>query len=131
MNIRTSSLATFVALSLAACGSPAPDAPASSPAPSPVPAAESNVAGWAGRWTGPEGTYLDVTRAGDGTYTVEIANLDGPRRFSARDAGDRLEFVRDGQVLSLRATDGAGTGMKWLADREDCLVVVPGEGYCR
>jgi hypothetical protein len=31
----------------------------------------------------------------------------------------------------LRATDGAGTGMKWLADKTDCLVVAPGEGFCR
>jgi len=33
---------------------------------------------------------------------------------------------------TIRATDGAGTGMKWLADRKDCLVVTVGsEGFCR
>jgi hypothetical protein len=37
----------------------------------------------------------------------------------------RLERTRTG-------TDGDGTGMKWLADREDCLVVTAGsEGFCR
>ena len=29
------------------------------------------------------------------------------------------------------ATSGKGTGMKWLADKHDCLVIKPGEGYCR
>lgn len=124
MNVQRMSLATAVSLMLVACGARPPDAPASPPA-------TSTVAGWIGRWSGPEGTYLVVTRAGDGGYALEIANLDGARSFAARDVGDRLEFERDGQVHSLRATDGPGTGMKWLADRRDCLVVVRGEGYCR
>jgi hypothetical protein len=39
--------------------------------------------------------------------------------------------VADGVRESLRATDGAGTGMKWLAGKTTCLVVRPGEGFCR
>jgi hypothetical protein len=32
---------------------------------------------------------------------------------------------------ALHRTDGARTGMKWLADKRDCLTVAFGEGYCR
>jgi hypothetical protein len=40
--------------------------------------------------------------------------------------------VRDGTTETIRATDGAGTGMKWLANKTDCLVVTVGsEGFCR
>lgn len=131
----------LLAIALAACGpQPANTAlPAATPAPSPPGASETSDAlveapqsiDWTGRWTGPEGTYLDVVADGSGAYTLEIANLDGPRRFPARLAGDHLEFERDGQALTLRATDGPGTGMKWLQDKVDCVVVAVGEGFCR
>ena len=85
---------------------------------------------WIGRWTGPEGTYLEITPA-DGAYSIVISNLDGPRSFNGSAAGDRIDFTRDGVDESIRAGTGAQTGMKWLADKSDCLVVRNGEGYCR
>lgn len=68
---------------------------------------------------------------GQGRYDITIQNLDGPRSFTGRAAGEHIEFERNGQRETLRATDGQATGMKWLADKKDCLSVRPGEGYCR
>jgi hypothetical protein len=86
--------------------------------------------GWLGRWNGPEGTFLLLERANDG-YRVTIQNLDGPRVFPAAVVGERIQFERDGVAEVVRATDGAATGMKWLADKTNCLTVRYGEGYCR
>ncbi|ROR22747.1 hypothetical protein EC845_1650 [Comamonas sp. BIGb0124] len=87
-------------------------------------------AGWLGRWQGPEGTFLELDGE-PGRYEVVIQNLDGPRTFAAQPEGDAVRFVRDGQAERLRAGDGQATGMKWLADKKNCLVVKAGEGYCR
>lgn len=85
---------------------------------------------WLGQWNGPEGTFLKLS-GGQGRYDITIQNLDGPRSFTGRAAGEHIEFERNGQRETLRATDGQATGMKWLADKKDCLSVRPGEGYCR
>ncbi len=85
---------------------------------------------WAGRWVGPEGTYLEIASV-DAQYTVTIRNLDAARTFPAAPTADGLSFERDGVRESIRASDGAGTGMKWLATKSTCLVVRAGEGYCR
>jgi hypothetical protein len=85
---------------------------------------------WLGRWNGPEGAYLRLLRETD-EYQVILVHLDGERTVVGRGGGDRIHFERDGVRESIRATDGAGTGMKWLAGKSDCLVVRPGEGYCR
>ena len=43
-----------------------------------------------------------------------------------------IHFERDGKDLTIRPGTGAETGFKWLADKENCLIVVAGqEGYCR
>ncbi len=88
------------------------------------------VPGMAGKWTGPEGTSLNITPAGDG-YDIVITNLDGPRTFHGRARGDGIAFDRDGKTLVIRRGSGADTGMKWLADKKTCLVVDANEGYCR
>ena len=46
-------------------------------------------------------------------------------------AGDTITFDRNGIREKLRPTDGAATGLKYLAGKTDCLTVKPGEGYCR
>ena len=144
MKQRLACCITFVAL-LAGCSpAPMPDpAPGSAPkqdamAPADVTAAEpvandlgTAVAdGWLGEWRGPEGTSLRIDKQEVG-YALVIANLDGPREFHGIAAGEVIEFERDGIAETLRAGDGAATGMKWLAGKKDCLVVKPGEGYCR
>ncbi len=85
---------------------------------------------WLGKWMGPEGTYLEIAAA-DGAYTVTVANLDGPRSFPAAASATALSFERDGITERIQATDGHGTGMKWLAGKSTCLTIKPGEGFCR
>lgn len=124
-----------IAVALAACQDRPPEAApaaagASAPAaPAPAPALATDA--WLGQWNGPEGTYLQLAGSG-GQYEVTIRNLDGPRTFPGKAAGDaRIEFERDGVKESLRATNGAETGMKWLSEKKNCLTVRSGEGYCR
>ena len=117
---------------LTACGRtdspPAALPPASA---SPVSAPTVNLPDrWAGRWWGPEGTFLEIAPSG-GKYRITISTLDGPRTFPGIRSGDRITFERDGIRESIRAGTGVETAMKWLADKSDCLVVKPGEGYCR
>ncbi|MGM9482230.1 hypothetical protein ACS5PN_13660 [Roseateles sp. NT4] len=95
-----------------------------------APAASEAPGGWLGRWQGPEGTFLEIT-GGPGTYSITVQNLDGPRRFDAKAGTDTLVFTRDGVLEAVRAGSGPQTGMKWLAEKRDCLIVKVGEGYCR
>jgi len=85
---------------------------------------------WLGQWNGPEGTFLRL-EGGRGKYQVTIQNLDGPRTYQGAAAGAQIQFDRNGEKESIRATNGAETGMKWLRDKSDCLTIRPGEGYCR
>lgn len=107
-----------------------PDPP---PAAGTAPATSATVAAWTGQWTGPEGTFLRIEPAPDGAdrYTITIRDLDQARTYAGRAAGAELRFLRDGAEATIRASDGAGTGMKWLAGKRDCLVIRAGEGYCR
>jgi hypothetical protein len=86
--------------------------------------------GWLGRWDGPEGTFLQISKAG-GQYVVVIQDLDGPKSFAGFADGHRIRFVRDGKTEYISAGDGEATGMKWLADKKDCLLTKTGEGWCR
>jgi hypothetical protein len=85
---------------------------------------------WLGRWDGPEGTFLNLSRNG-AKYTVLIQDLDGPRTFDGDDDHGRVRFVRDGKTEYLVAGDGEASGMKWLADKKNCLLTRRGEGWCR
>ena len=85
---------------------------------------------WIGKWNGPEGTFIHIV-GGNGKYALTIQNLDGPRTFNAYAKGDYIVFERNGLNESLRASSGAETGMKWLAEKTNCLKVRTGEGYCR
>ncbi len=85
---------------------------------------------YVGKWIGPEGTWLDIAPRG-ADYHVTISNLDGPRDFDGKAADGGIRFTRDGQTFVIRPGNGDATGMKWLAGKKDCLVVAPGEGYCR
>ncbi|WP_295684191.1 hypothetical protein [uncultured Nevskia sp.] len=93
-------------------------------------APEFNADQWIGRWNGPEGTYLAISKSDVG-YALEIADLDGPKAYSALAVGKHLMFERNGKAESIRATDGKQTGMKWLQDKTNCLTINTGEGYCR
>lgn len=85
---------------------------------------------WVGQWNGPEGTYLRL-EGGDGEFKVSIRDLDGETTYQGTAAGPQIRFKRNGVMESIQATSGADTGMKWLADKSNCLTVRAGEGYCR
>src|SRR5687768_6235304 len=151
MNIqkmRRSALLTILAVAAAflmACtgapevkppASPSPaSSPAASPAVSPTGSPASTSKGKAdsllGRWSGPEGTYLNVTAKGD-KYTIEIANNAGPKTYDGTAKGDAIEFTRDGKTETVKAATGAETGMKGFEKETNCVVITKGkEGFCK
>jgi hypothetical protein len=85
---------------------------------------------WLGRWTGPEGTFIELSKNGN-KYVVKINSLDGPATYEGIAVGDRIEFQRDGKTESIHAGNGEDTGMKWLLDEKNCLVIKKSEGFCR
>lgn len=85
---------------------------------------------WLGKWTGPEGTHLEILQDGN-QYKVAIRDLDAVRTFDAVSIQSGLSFERDGITESITPGTGPDTGMKWLMDKSNCLVVKVGEGYCR
>ncbi|ARU87620.1 hypothetical protein [Pseudomonas sp. M30-35] len=92
---------------------------------------------WVGRWIGVEGLNLTLSKdaaAGPGHYLLKMQyGLDAEQSgtYKGQATADGISFNRqDGQQL-LRAGDGQATGLKWLADKHNCLIVKPGEGYCR
>lgn len=85
---------------------------------------------WLGKWNGPEGTFLQLA-GGSGKYAVTIQNLDGPRTFPGKAVNTGIEFELDGKREVIRATNGVETGMKWFADKSNCLTVRKGEGFCK
>jgi len=90
---------------------------------------------WVGKWTGPEGLFLTIQPvAGEpGRYSIRNRDtLDREAGYTGIADGATIRFVRDGNDMVVRPGTGAETGFKWLADKTDCLIVVPGqEGYCR
>jgi len=135
---RSAALIVVTALMLGACKEQ-PPSPAAAvaviPPPPPIVVAEpakplASVDGWVGKWTGPEGTYMEI-EGGAGRYAVIIRNLDSTIKYPATVELDTLRFDRGGVMETVRATDGATTGMKWLSEKKNCLTVKTGEGYCR
>lgn len=100
--------------------------------PGPVTQAGTHYQDWVGKWNGPEGTYLilDLNTEMNG-FNVTIANLDGPRTFLGDATNKGIAFERDGVREIIVRGNGEQTGMKWLTDKEECLVIKAGEGYCR
>jgi hypothetical protein len=85
---------------------------------------------WLGKWVGPEGTFLVLSKSGE-KYSVMIQSLDGPATYEGVPKGDRIEFQRNGRSESIHAGNGQETGMKWLLDKKNCLIIKTGEGFCR
>jgi len=111
-------------------GRPATEAVQTSADAVPVPASV-QAAAFSGHWGGVEGTYMTVTPLGTGGFEVVIADLDGPKTYAGDLQADGLHIERDGATLIIRPGDGEATGMKWLGDKTDCLIVAANEGYCR
>jgi hypothetical protein len=85
---------------------------------------------WLGKWIGPEGSYLVLSKNGD-KYVVLINSLDGPATYEGTSTGEHIEFRRNGITESIHAGNGRDTGMKWLMDETNCLIIKTGEGFCR
>jgi len=85
---------------------------------------------WSGKWIGPEGTFLEILKDG-ARYKVMIQSLDGSRTFQGVPVPTGIEFQRNGKTEIIRAGNGQDTGMKWLLDKKNCLVIRSGEGFCR
>ncbi len=92
---------------------------------------------WVGKWTGVEGLNLTIAKddsIGRGHYLLTMQyglDADDSGTFKGEAAEDGIAFNRPDGPQLLRAGDGAATGLKWLADKKDCLIVTTGEGYCR
>lgn len=92
---------------------------------------------WVGKWIGVEGLVLTIAKdesIGRGHYLLTMkygldADDEGTFKGQADDEG--ISFSRPDGPQVLRAGNGEATGLKWLADKKDCLIVDTGEGYCR
>lgn len=110
--------------SSSASGNPAPQSTV-------APFAKNDVTDkWLGKWTGPEGTYLVLSKNAE-KYVVLINSLDGPATYEGTSNGERIQFQRDGKMESIHPRSGPDTGMKWLMDETNCLIIKTGEGFCR
>lgn len=85
---------------------------------------------WVGKWNGPEGTFIEISGE-NGNYAITIQDLDGPMQFQGKSNGNEISFERNGTTETIQSSNGADTGMKWLAEKSDCLRVGVGEGWCR
>ncbi len=99
-----------------------------------LPADEAGAAtdAWVGKWTGPEGLVLDIAKtATSGRYDVKVTLLDGAGSYTGTADGDVIRFSRAGTQETIRKATGDETGLKWLAGKQNCLVIKQGEGFCR
>ena len=112
-----------------------PDAAGANAAPATPPASADSTqmeASYLGRWTGVEGMYLVVASKPGGGVTLDMQwDLDNKGMFDGSVTAEGLRFMRNGVAESAVHTDGEATGLKYLAGKQDCLTVKPGEGYCK
>ena len=86
---------------------------------------------WMGKWIGPEGTYLILAKRDDKKYDVNIQSLDYLINYAGHVEGDHIEFRRNKKMEKITAGVGTETGMKWLQDKKNCLIIQQGEAFCR
>ena len=104
------------------------------PAPvDPMPADTAKLeADYLGRWIGVEGMYLEVASKPDGGVTLDMQwDLDNKGTFDGSVTAEGLRFERNGVAETAVHTNGEATGLKYLAGKQHCLTVKPGEGYCK
>lgn len=87
-----------------------------------------------GKWIGVEGMVLNVAAKPGGGVTMDMRwglDDDMAGTFDGSVTAEGLRFMRNGVAETAVFTDGDATGLKWLAGKQNCLTVKPGEGYCR
>lgn len=108
------------------------------PAVLPTPEPPSPSDRYVGHFVGVEGMFLDVEATPvPHRYKLTMQwDLDHRGTFIGQRHGGEptssyISFQRNGRTEELKPTDGAATGLKYLAGKAVCLTVKPGEGYCR
>lgn len=87
---------------------------------------------WTGKWIGVEGLVLDIQPSGErGHYVLSVTLLDGTKSYDGVADGNVIRFTRNSRPESIRAATGDETGLKWLAGKQNCLMIQQGEGFCR
>jgi hypothetical protein len=90
------------------------------------------VAEWNGKWVGVEGLVLVIAPGPTAeTRKLRVTLLDGTSDYIGTVADGAIKFVRGGKTETIHAGTGAETGLKYLADKDDCLIIKSGEGFCR
>lgn len=91
-----------------------------------------DVTTWSGKWIGPEGMYAIITPGAGGKVSLEMqSDLDTKGTYEGTATADGISFKRGEDTLLLKKATGEETGLKYLAEKKDCLMVKTGEGYCR
>ncbi len=97
-----------------------------------TPIPEYAFAEWEGKWVGVEGMFVEISLLETGKYNLIMqSDLDTYGTYSGTDSEQGIQFTRKNQVFTLRKASGDETGLRYLAGKKDCLMVVSGEGYCR
>jgi hypothetical protein len=87
---------------------------------------------WIGKWIGVEGLVLNIQKSDEKRhYVLSVTLLDGTKSYDGVIDGDVIRFTRDGRPESIRTATGDETGLKWLAGKQNCLMIKQGEGFCR
>jgi len=69
-------------------------------------------------------------KSGD-KYEIRIKDLDKVQTYRGTATGDSISFERNGKAQTIGSGNGERTGMKWLLDKKNCLLIRYGEAYCR
>src|SRR3546814_1536496 len=59
------------------------------------------------------------------------SDLDTKGTYDGQDSEHGIQFKRGTEQLSLHRGNGDEIGLKYLAGKQECLIVKTGEGYCR
>ena len=87
---------------------------------------------WVGKWVGVEGLALDIQPGkGPGVYALTVNLMDMKNSYEGRADGAVIRFQRGDRQETISHVTGSETGLKWLADKKNCLMIQPGEGFCR
>ncbi|CAN5462616.1 hypothetical protein BH11PSE7_BH11PSE7_36180 [soil metagenome] len=95
-----------------------------------VPVERAQTDKWMGKWMGPGETYLTLEPQGN-KYLITIRSNESLSTYEGRPATHRITFERFSVKESIRPGSAKEAGVAALADKSDCLVVKPGEAYCK
>jgi hypothetical protein len=87
---------------------------------------------WVGKWVGVEGLALDIQPgATPGVYALTVQLMDTKSSYEGHADGAVIRFQRGDRQETISHVAGSETDLKWLADKKNCLMIRPGEGFCR